>query len=358
MEWLILPYKLLCFTVTIGTISWCLYNFVLNEDVSSIQFKEFQSQPEHVYPSVSFCVINPLLDEKLKEYGTDITVKSYQSFLKGLDWDDKMDAIDYDNVTLDLNDYILDYTVLYGNLTRSKVNFDTAGPDIGWKPPYTSHKDYRGKCFSIEIPYQRNQAIRNIRLNIKKEVFKNRARYTYKDWTKDNTRSIIVIYLNYVQQCIGTNIWKSNFPIRNSNPWRGYTMEFTIGNIEVVQRRNKVQQRCLNGFPNYDRDKVEWVIKTVGCRPPYWRSFTRQRTCNTTKELQDMVRLYKDARVKSPLDYVPCRSIETLQYNYAEYDHDDNKASSSVVTLKVVFQTQKFKEIKMVSSEVCSFVRY
>ena len=51
---------LCCFIVLIVNI----YEYTLDEDISQIEFKEFNSDESHIYPSVTLCLTNPLLAEK------------------------------------------------------------------------------------------------------------------------------------------------------------------------------------------------------------------------------------------------------------------------------------------------------
>ena len=351
MEWLVKSFKLLCLIATIATVSWCLYNFILNEDVSSVTFQQFHNNPENAYPSISFCVLNPLIQEKLDRYGTNVTVGKYQAFLAGRYWDDSVAGIDYDQVTLEFNDYILGYDVLYFNRTRVRLDLN-ATPWNEWNPPYISLTDFGKKCISIKIPYQQNQEIRNIELFFKPELFENRAQYGWIDWEKDITKSIYVVGIHYFQQVVLAHTWISNFPKRIGNSSKGFTMEFSIGNVEYVQRRNKLREPCLSNFPNYDKDKIEWIIKTVGCRPAYWKSFTTLRACTTKQEMFNLATLFSNICIgNNTLEYIPCRSIESIQYSYAEHAIESSRnETSNAVSLKAIFQVQKFKEIKMVSS--------
>ena len=352
MEWLILSYKLICLIATTGSVVWCVYNFALNEDVSSVRFRVFQSKPEYIYPSITLCVVNPFLGERLKEYGKDINPGLYQDFLKGSYWENRMKLVDYDNVTFDLNNYILDYQILFNNFTYLKLQFSNYSvSESEWRPPYMSLKDHFRKCYSVDIPYQKHQRIRNIKINLKADLFETRIGAKFSDWRMDNTKSLLVIGLNYPNQVNLPAFWKTNFRPRSLDASKSYTMEFAIGSIEISHFRNKIQQRCLDGFPNYDVDLMNWLIETIGCCPPYFRSFSNKRECTTKQELQNITRLYAKSRDYSPLDYVPCRKIEIVQFRYSEIDNLVKNNSSNVVSLKILFQQQKFKEIQMVSNK-------
>ena len=107
IEYCVTSYQNLSFTATLTTVSWCVYNFLLNEDVSLVGFQKFQAHHENLYPMLTICIINPILNKKLKEYKANLNTSSYQSFLKGDIWDPALNDIDYNNVTIDLVDYFL-----------------------------------------------------------------------------------------------------------------------------------------------------------------------------------------------------------------------------------------------------------
>ena len=93
---------LCCFTVLIVNI----YEYILDEDTSQIEFKEFNSDEYHIYPSVTLCFTNPLLDDKLIQYGPNVNSKTYADFINGDLWDDRMPSIDYDDVSIDFDSYL------------------------------------------------------------------------------------------------------------------------------------------------------------------------------------------------------------------------------------------------------------
>ena len=80
---------------------------MLDEDVSRIAFKTFNSNENGIYPAVTLCFTNPLLDKKLAEYGTGVNITSYNNFLQGIMWDDRMANIDFDDVSVNFEDYLV-----------------------------------------------------------------------------------------------------------------------------------------------------------------------------------------------------------------------------------------------------------
>ena len=100
-------FHMMCGLATIIFTSYCIHQYLLDEDVSRINFKKFNSNENHIYPAITLCVTNPLLAEKLAHYGKGINLSSYNSFLKGNLWDDRMANINFDDVSVNFEDNLL-----------------------------------------------------------------------------------------------------------------------------------------------------------------------------------------------------------------------------------------------------------
>ena len=84
-------YAVACVVGTIGLGIDCFIKYNANEDVSQNNFQNFhQDGEDNVYPSVTLCLANPFLDDKLKAYGDGINISSYSDFLRGDIWDERM----------------------------------------------------------------------------------------------------------------------------------------------------------------------------------------------------------------------------------------------------------------------------
>ena len=99
----------LCVLGTVGLGIECLRKFLADEDISLNDYVKYhyEDYEKNIYPSFSFCIINPFLDQNLRKYGDDINVTSYSYFLQGLFWDENMFKIDYDNVTVSVEESLV-----------------------------------------------------------------------------------------------------------------------------------------------------------------------------------------------------------------------------------------------------------
>ena len=95
-----------CILATIGLQMQCIYNYFLNEDTSVVEYRTFLDHKDSLYPSMSFCIKDPFLESKFQNYGDGINKSSFVKFLQGRFWDERMLGIDYDHVTVSLEDVL------------------------------------------------------------------------------------------------------------------------------------------------------------------------------------------------------------------------------------------------------------
>ena len=102
-------FHFLCGVATVGFTIYCVHQYIKDEDVARIEFAEFNAEEDNIYPTITLCFPSPLIEEKLASYGEGITVGSYSAFLTGQNgsWDERMAKIDYDDVSINIEDYFL-----------------------------------------------------------------------------------------------------------------------------------------------------------------------------------------------------------------------------------------------------------
>ena len=78
---------------------WC-YQFTQVEDLCTVSYKIFDNSKDTIFPIVSLCFEKPVVAKKLKQINQSFNTSAYLNFLKGSIYEDKMNDINYDNVTL------------------------------------------------------------------------------------------------------------------------------------------------------------------------------------------------------------------------------------------------------------------
>ena len=93
---------------------------MLNEDICRISFKRFNGGPEQVYPTISICIFNPILEHELNRFVTISTPKQllHERYLQEVLLGTELRNVTFDEITLDINQNLLDYDILLLNQSQ------------------------------------------------------------------------------------------------------------------------------------------------------------------------------------------------------------------------------------------------
>ena len=58
-------YVLLCGSITVSLVSYWLYQYTLNEDLSELSYKQIHGTNDDVFLTVPLCLGNPFFEEEL-----------------------------------------------------------------------------------------------------------------------------------------------------------------------------------------------------------------------------------------------------------------------------------------------------
>ena len=322
-------YDCLCVTAFLSCATWCMYTWFLDNDTCLVDLKFYNENPDHVYPSISILIINPFLDEKLKSYGEGIDAVSYSKFLAGQHWDERMLYIDYDNVTIDLNDYFIGYDMLSDNFSVISVNNFTSDPatSYGWKKPYKNFRSYSWQTFAIDPPFETFGGVTKFLvqtwIKIRTDLFQSSLRQDVYEYDPDSPEwggfEVWFHYPGQLMEAWHLGMGKWFWPHRNTNSSKNYQMVFERSKMDVLQRRNKHMAPCVEDWKNHDKHVIQEIISKAGCRPPYWES-KDFRLCNSREEMQKVLPPLKKHEY---LAYTPpCRSVTNIPFSYQEIDEN------------------------------------
>ena len=102
-------FNFVCITSTAILLIYCSVQFSQNYDSSDVSFQKFGIDEEHAFPEMSLLFLNPtylLSANKMKALRLDF--RSYLNHLTGRKWNDTFKDVDYEKITINLKDYILD----------------------------------------------------------------------------------------------------------------------------------------------------------------------------------------------------------------------------------------------------------
>ena len=160
----------------------CAWRYVQNDSTSLIDFRTYLEREEDIYPSFSICFLGDEIYNKEKINASGI--ENYKRFLEGKIWDEEMYGIDYDEITMDMKDYVKSVSALHkygGSSHYSWINTDRhESQDMNKSseskpnfPFYTSFRHGSMKCFSIDISDKNMQGVSKSTTEVLKLEWKN-----------------------------------------------------------------------------------------------------------------------------------------------------------------------------------------
>ena len=101
---------------------------------------------------------------------------SYTKQLQGQYMGKIISDIGYDEVTVDINEHLVDYKVLFPDIS-STIPSEVSDKDMeafgqnGWNGPYTSFRKEDVKCFSFDIPFNRKANVLGVTISRNSSFF-------------------------------------------------------------------------------------------------------------------------------------------------------------------------------------------
>ena len=352
-------FKSICIIAAIGLTAFCLRKHILDSDVCLVDYKKFGDDQQSIYPSITMCFSNPILEKKLHdEYGTDYGVIGYKEYVQGVNSDSKFEKIDYERVSLQLSDYVWAYaladelgdTFVFSDTIRGK-RIKATNTIEGFRKPYVSYKTAELKCFTQDIPLLNHKRISRFSIRALNDVFPSGYRNDYNFY----------VYFHYPHQLVTSLQTKKWLWPKRENSGQSYTMKFQIQQVDVIRYRNKRQRICIEGSPKYDEDIIQEVVRQIGCNPRHWNVIENLSKCSKHEDVKNMDSM-KNLRSLDRLQGIyqnvsqgvlPCQMIKNLMYSYDDMDIGNVKIRNKThvrIHIEVWFMDSSFKEIKLVAA--------
>ena len=328
-------FVLICGLAAIAICVYWIYKYRLDEDLSVITYRGFYERDDDVHPTVSLCLRAPFLTERLAEYG--VNKSSYFDFLKGKYFSNQMLGIYYENVTINISDYIKGYLNTYRN---GSIIYDL---DLKMEKIKTlTHVSFNGvkerafyKCFAMNIPKVRG--ILKSRILLSNNIFPNGKRPT-------NAAFRVVYHLPGQFMLAGQN-QKMAWPYRASN--EGYKTRFLIGGNTIMKKRNKKKNQCVESDVSYD----DWVMQVYKdgsqCNVPYAKINKMFPMCDTENLMKHG--LFSDWIIEKKKLDKPCKSMTSINVEHVETKMDSLKGDPiGNFWLDITYQQSTFIEIEQI----------
>ena len=333
MKWTIHSHRLVsffnfvCWVATIILVSYWTYVYTLDEDLCIVDYKKYLESESDEFPVLSICLKNQISEEKLKSQNLEVTAQRYIDFLNGDVFDEELAKINYENVTIDVPNYVKDTTVIFKNGT---IDISTKRKALRATYAMLGQRGGFYQCYELQTP--KIKELQHMVFSIDSHALPPRNR-------KPNYE--MFAYLHYPNHLFSSQRnQKYTWPIRDSN--EGYFSRYIVKSVEIVKRRNKGGRPCVE-WEDYDDSVVSNHIKKVGCRAPYQKSVDGIPLCSTKQSMKNAssLRIQNDQMI-----YPPCKYMGKILYNFAETDMSRTKFyKKGHVEIGIFVYDDSFKEI-------------
>ena len=358
-------FRVVCALTTLILGALCFFKFIWDEDVSQIFFQEYHKLSHSIYPTLTLCLLNENIFSEEKLRSLNISKGAYSSFLRGEYWNDEMSKIDFEDVTVQLEDYIegisissaKNQTVYYhcsNNFQRILLGL------LGYQCQKegnlnllsTSFQNHESKCLSVGIPFDKNNVVLKLRVLIKTSIFPQNVLKEFE------TRENFGIFLHYKQQLFRSPVSKLYRKAQNGSALNA--INFKINNMEVFRRRNKHKRPCNENW-NDDENILERIVGNIGCKPPHWKVTKELRKCMNRSSVRsyNLPLIYWIPRIPY-LNFLndlppPCSTILGVNYEYSETkwkleEFQHLNADLNFFEVNLEFPNPTYKEITQVKA--------
>ena len=301
----VLFFHVICWTATVTVISYWIYIYGLNQDLSVVNYKKYYQSKDDVFPVLSLCLNNPFSEENVGLKSAAFNKTSYLKFLEGSYFVPEMLDINYENMSIDMSEYVVKYWVEWRNGSS-----ETHSVKNGKRELFTlSYAGFRRttfyNCYAMQVPP--NKQIQAFAVLLKSNIYPSGIRPVYFG---------MMTLLHYPNQLLRSmKTVKYVWPKRETNVT--YDMKFYITGMEVMKRRSKGGEHCNMDWENDDDSLIVKHTNTVGCRAPYQNPSSNITKCSTKDQMKEVLfKLRADDYGTIP----PCKSMEKIDYKYEEAD--------------------------------------
>ena len=277
-------FNICCIVALIFMIGYWFYKYEIQDrDIGVVDYRTFKQEENIKYPIVSICFRNPIVEYKLKDINDQINVSTYVKYLKGEIVGDKLRYIDYQNVSLQFQDYFLSAFEKWFNQSK----YHKSSSSFEYINTFNGIYNYKFiKCFSVRIT---NNDYRHIKSMV---FFYNKQKLKRDLAIEDAKESSYYVSLHYPGQfLLGDEI------LGSVSMDESFALE--AHEIEILKRRSNHRHPCFNDNVQYDDRILIEHLSRKKCRPTYLNAKNGIPICSTMNKTK-----------QSTFDYWGIRSLE------------------------------------------------
>ena len=271
-------FNIFCAIVVAFMMSYWLYKYEIEDrDITVVDYAQIEEAKNIKLPVATVCLNNAFNEGKLRSYNSNISIKSYLDYLKGEYFDEKLENIDYRDVTLKLKDYFLSAVDKYRNETsyfsKSSIRFE--------------HREiWRGfpaisffRCFVLTDDMDKYRYVESM-------IITYDLAKLFADSRTKSFLSIYVIFHYPGQLFISRNIQVVKlYPFdKKMHIYNHFILQ--VESFEVLKRRHTRSKNCLENKHSYDKIIVDEHLKNIGCRLPFHKEHSSIPLCKNGSKIE------------------------------------------------------------------------
>ena len=332
-----LIFQLLCILLAVLLAYLCYVEFLRNEDFCVVNFKKMYNEDENVHPSMTVCFTSPFDEMKMQQYHQNLNYSMYEEYILGHSKsNNSLHNISYDDVSIDFEKYIQ-----YVNIITNKgddLNRNTSALLSNYSTKsWSLDAKKMAKCFTLYVPFEKGIKFNSVIVGVRSSLFPKRIRPT-NGWKEPF--GLHVYFHKHEQFTRSFTSRNYIWPERTTNT--SFRIFAYISGVEVLKRRQKPEFPCIDD-PMYDSWEMDRLIKTIGCKPPYWNQMDGISTCQTQEDLRNIASQFWETFSWNHDTNPPCTEIKRLRVEFLEKDCEEE---NDILEFNMVFRDLTYKEIK------------
>ena len=201
------------------------------------------------------------------------TKSQYIRHLLGNHFIEKLTKIDYNEVTINLEDYFKRTVLIYKNGTFAKIA-RSADVSIHVTANDFTMNMFR-KCFTIDTKNVNMDDVQFVAHIFRMELFRRYVK---------SKNTILAMVHRHNQLLLADSF---HFLSHDGNNSKSESIFIQVNKVEILRRRNKPKEPCLTNVTHWDQMEVLRYTKEVGCSAPYQKPLENFETCSTEKKMKE-----------------------------------------------------------------------
>ena len=285
-------FTFICIIGVVCMIMYWAYKYKIEDrDIGVVDYVSLQESENIHFPVLTICLVNPFKENKLfaATNGT-VTTEMYLEYMKGNLWNENIAKLDYQSLSMNLNDYFDGAEEQWKNSSQfrdSQLSFRHEELLSGFL------QDRFMKCFAIDSDISTHRYIQTVILHYNRTKIMS----DWSNFTEGNNLTTPGFKWEFFRRAhypgqfllaeepILSSAIKQDADISKAKPISSF--DAWISNVEVLKRRNSRQRRCSEGGNAYDHTILMSHVANFECQPPYFNINTSFPSCKTSKKIKE-----------------------------------------------------------------------